>query len=597
MRRVDALRQPRAAAAAALAWAALAWPAGCGGTAAVGSEPPLPACELLMHGGDVHTLDDARPRAEAVGVRGGRIVFVGSEADAAARTDDRTRVVDLRGGHAYPGFADAHLHLARLGRFLQRVDLVGTASYAEVVARAAAQAARQPAGTWVLGRGWDQNDWEQAEFPHHAPLSEAVPDHPVLLERVDGHASLANAAAMRAAGLDAGVATPHGGRILRDANGAPTGVLIDSAEQLVERAVPAPDPAQDRDAVRLAVAELHRRGITAVHDPGVPLATARLYGEMARAGELPLRVYVMLSADDPAVWRDAPDLPASDLTGQGLVAVRAVKAYADGALGSRGAALLDDYADEPGNRGLVVTPPDRIEALAERCLRAGWQLATHAIGDAANRAVLDAYEAAFAAVPPAERPAGGDDPRFRVEHVQVLAPQDVPRFAALGVIPSMQAQHQTSDMAWAGDRLGPDRVRGAYAWRALLDTGARIAGGSDAPVERVDPLAAFHAAVTRQDEHGRPPGGWHPEQAMTRAEALRHMTRWPAFASFDEERLGVLAVGRCADLVVLDTDLETAPAGSLPGAGVLLTVVDGRIVHRDERLAAAVPAAVADGGR
>jgi hypothetical protein len=338
-----------------------------------------------------------------------------------------------------------------------------------------------------------------------------------------------------------------------------------------------------REAVRLAVAELHRHGLTAVHDPGVSLATARLYGELARAGELPLRVHVMLSADEPAVWKDAPELPTPDLTGQGLVSVRAVKAYADGALGSRGAALLAEYSDEPGQSGLAVTSRARLLAIAERCLRAGWQLGIHAIGDAANRTALDVCEAAFAAVPPAARPASAADPRFRIEHVQVLAPSDIPRFAALGVIPSMQAQHQTSDMPWAQARLGPERVRGAYAWRALLDTGARIAGGSDAPVERVDPMAAFHAAVTRTDPAGRPPGGWYPEQAMTRAEALLHMTLWPAIAVFDEERLGTLVPGKLADLVVLDTDLETAPVEELPHARVLLTVVDGRIVYRADR--------------
>jgi predicted amidohydrolase YtcJ len=241
---------------------------------------------------------------------------------------------------------------------------------------------------------------------------------------------------------------------------------------------------------------------------------------------------------------------------------------------------LDDYTDEPGQRGLVLTPPRQLAALAEHCLRSGWQLGTHAIGDAGNRTVLDVYVAAFAAVPPGARPGGAADPRVRIEHVQVLAPSDIPRVAALGVIPSMQAQHQTSDMPWAEARLGPERVRGAYAWRSLLDTGTRIAGGSDAPVERVDPLAAFHAAVTRSDEHGRPPDGWYPQQVMTRAEALLHMTVWPAYAAFDERRLGTLEVGKLADLVVLDTDLEAAPAQGLLDATVLLTVVDGRIVHQ-----------------
>ncbi|MHC5210719.1 MAG: amidohydrolase [Planctomycetota bacterium] len=608
MRRVHAVPPPRrvAPSVALVVLVLLASASACGSAerlppprpASPATQPPVAdtRCDLLLRGGIVHTLDEARPRAEALASRGGRIVFVGSDAEAAPWAEAATAVLDLDGRHVYPGFADAHLHLAGYGRMLQKVDLIGTTSFAEVVARVAAQAAHQPPGTWVLGRGWDQNDWERAEFPSHAPLSEAVPGHPVLLERVDGHAVLANAAAMAAAGLDAGTPTPDGSRILRVAAGAPTGVLVDNATAIVERVVPEPGDEQIRDGLRRAVAVLHRHGLTAVHDPGVSLQTARLYGEMARAGELPLRLHVMLSEDEPALWSGAPDLPTADLTGQGLVSVRGVKAYADGALGSRGAALLDDYSDEPGHRGLVVTPRARLAVIAEHCLRAGWQLAIHAIGDEGNRTALDVCEAAFAAVPPAERPSGGTDPRFRIEHCQVIAPEDIPRFAALGVIPSMQAQHQTSDMPWAEARLGPERVLGSYAWRALLDTGARIPGGSDAPVERVDPLAAFHAAVTRQDERGEPPGGWYPEQAMTRSEALRHMTLWPAYAAFEEGRLGSLEPGKCADLVVLDTDLETSPAQRLPEAKVLLTVIDGVIVYRSGADGPA-PTPDADGSR
>jgi predicted amidohydrolase YtcJ len=290
----------------------------------------------------------------------------------------------------------------------------------------------------------------------------------------------------------------------------------------------------------------------------------------------------MLSSTEPFVSRGeaVAGLPTDDLTGDGRIAVRALKVYADGALGSRGAALLADYSDEPGHRGLLVTPPQELAELIRYALRHGWQPAIHAIGDRGNRLALDAIEQALDAVPVEQRAGPATDPRPRIEHVQVLTPQDIPRFAALGVMPCMQAQHQTSDMPWAEDRLGPERVRGAYAWRSLLDSGVPIAGGSDAPVERIDPIAAFHAAVTRKDREGRPPGGWHPEQAMTRDEALRHLTIWPAVAAFDEHRLGTLAVGKLADLVVLSDDLLSVPEDELVDVVVDLTVFDGRIVHR-----------------
>ena len=326
-----------------------------------------------------------------------------------------------------------------------------------------------------------------------------------------------------------------------------------------------------------AIDDLHRRGITAVTDAGTTLATAQLFGDLARADRFDLRAHVMLSQDEPAVWTDTPGVPCDDLTGQGLISVRAVKAYADGALGSRGAALLAPYRDDPGNSGLLLTSPEQLEALAERCLRAGWQLGTHAIGDRGNRVVLDAYEAALGAVPPLQRAV--PDPRLRIEHAQVLAPEDIPRFGRLGVIASMQALHQTSDMPWAGERLGPDRERGAYAWRSLLDSGAQLCGGSDAPVELPDPLSGFHANVTRRDLSERPPGGWHPEQRLTREEALESITTWAAYACFAEQRLGRLSPGMAADVVVLSDDLLTVPEADLLRVRVEATVFAGRVVY------------------
>ncbi|TAH38263.1 MAG: amidohydrolase [Planctomycetota bacterium] len=521
--------------------------------------------DLVLRNGMVHTMEAAQPRAQALAVRGGRIVFVGSSAEAAALVGEKTEIVDLRGRPLCPGFTDAHGHLGGLAAALRNVDLVGTRSYAEVIERVRARAAATPKGQWILGRGWDQNDWEVKKFPVHAELSAAVPDHPALLTRIDGHALLANARAMQAAGITRATVDPEGGRILRDGAGEPTGVFVDAAESLIARVVPEADAAALRESVRAAVALLHERGITGLHDAGVSAATLDLYAAMARAGELELREYVLL-ADDPrtleAWFRRGP---AQDLTGDGRIRVRAIKAYADGALGSRGAALLADYADDPGNRGLAQTSVEDLEGLAERALRGGFQLCTHAIGDAGNRMVLDAYAQALRTVPVA-------DHRFRIEHAQVLAPEDIPRFAQLGVLPSMQAQHAVSDGPWAEARLGPERVQGAYAWRALLDRGVIIPGGSDFPVEAVDPIAAFAAAVTRN--------GWHTEQCMTREEALASLTIWPAYAAFQEDELGSIRVGKRADFVVLSEDLLNVPETRLGAVRVELTVFDGRVVHR-----------------
>jgi len=536
-----------------------------------------PPADLVLRGGRLHTQDPARPLATALAARGGVLVAVGDDADVAPLIGPRTRVVELAGRSAVPGLFDAHLHLAGLAEGVRRVDLLGTASEAEVVARVAARAAQSAPGAWVLGRGWDQNDWPVPEFPTHAALSAAVPAQPVALWRVDGHALLANAAALELAGVRADTPDPPGGRILRDAQGRPTGVLVDAATALVEAHVPPLSREELRAALPQVVAGLHRRGVTSVADAGVSWATAQEYAALARDGGLELRVHVMLDADDPVVWHDTPGLPSDDLGGTGRVAVRAVKAYADGALGSRGAALLEPYADDPGNTGLLLTPPERLAALAERCLRAGWQLGTHAIGDRANRLVLDTYAAALAAVPPLERAV--PEPRLRIEHAQVLDPADVPRFAQLGVVASMQALHQSSDCPWAAARLGPGRVRGAYAWRALVDAGALLCGGSDAPVEPADPLLGLHAFVARPDPSGRSPGGWHPEQALTRAEALAALTSWAAQANFAEARLGRLAPGLAADVVVLSGDPLALPAEELRTLRVELTVFDGRVVH------------------
>lgn len=485
-----------------------------------------------------------------------------------------TRVIDVAGKTIIPGLIDSHGHLAGLGSALRTVDLVGTRSYDEIIERVARRAGQLPANSWVVGRGWDQNDWSDTRFPTHERLSSAVANHPVLLTRVDGHAVFANARAMQLAGITRTTPDPAGGRIIRDASGEATGVFIDNAMGLVRRAVPAETRAEMREGVRLAMRELNRLGLTGMHDAGVGCDAINLYEEMARAGELTARNYVMVAGRDTAcLARMIAAGTRDNIDGKGMLAVRAIKLSADGALGSRGARLLEPYSDEPNHTGLELITPQFIRETAVKALRSGFQLNVHAIGDGANRSVLDAFESALREVPRANH-------RFRVEHAQVLNAADIPRFAELGVIPAMQTVHQTSDMYWAETRLGWTRIQGAYAWRSLLDSGVVIAGGSDFPVESANPLYSFHAAVARHDANGWPLGGWLPQQRMTREEALRHLTIWPAYASFREHLVGSLSAGKLADVVVLSRDIMTVPVQDILDTHVDLTIVNGRIVYQ-----------------
>ncbi len=545
-----------------------------------------PPADLIVTNARIYTVDERRPFGEAMAIAGGRVRFVGSERGAAALKGPRTRVIDLDGRTVIPGMVDAHAHLLGLGNALRTVDLTGTKSYDEVIARVAARAREVPAGTWILGRGWDQNDWGDTRFPSHEALSRAVPQHPVYLTRVDGHAALVNARAMAAANLAATATDPEGGRIERMANGAPSGVLVDRAMGLVSRAIPPAPRDEVRAAILAAVKEANRWGLTGIHDAGVGRATIDIYEELAKEGRYDLRNYVMIASDDANLDHYLKRGPQSALY-DGRVWIRAIKISADGALGSRGAALLEPYSDSPEHSGLITTPRERIEQVAVRALRSGFQLNVHAIGDRANRTVLDAFEAALGTVPAA-------DHRFRVEHAQILHYADIPRFAQLDVIPSMQASHQTSDMYWAGNRLGPTRLLGAYAWRALLGTGVIIPNGSDFPVEKVNPLISFHASVSRQDEHNWPTGGWFAEQRMTRDEALKSMTLWPAIAAFQEAELGSLAPGKLADFVVLDQDIMSVAPERILATRVLATYLAGRPVYERPPAPATTRAAVGE---
>ncbi|MDB4907671.1 MAG: Amidohydrolase 3 [Gemmatimonadetes bacterium] len=551
--------------------AGVALPAAAQVSTAPAAPPPQAPAALILTNARIYTVDDTRPLVEALAVRDGRVVFAGSAREANAFRGAATRVLDLGGKTVIPGMVDAHAHLLGLGQSLRNVDLTGTKSYDEVIARVVARAKESPAGSWIVGRGWDQNDWANTSFPTHDALSRALPNNPVALGRVDGHAVLANAAAMKAAGISATTADPSGGRLERDASGAPTGVFVDNAEGLIQRAIPASTRADLRQALAAGIRESQRWGLTGLHDAGESRQVIDLMEEMARAGEYDFRLYVMISDDSAAIAHYMQLGPRAALF-DGRLWVRAIKLYADGALGSRGAALLDPYSDDPKNSGLLVSAPAHIQDVATRALRVGFQVNTHAIGDRGNRLVLDAYEKALAAVPTA-------DHRFRVEHAQIIHHDDIPRFAQLGVIPSMQAVHQTSDMYWAGKRLGAERLFGAYAWRSLLATGAVIPNGSDAPVESINPLYSFHSAVTRQDADNFPAAGWFPEQRMTREEALKSMTIWPAFAAFQEQAMGSLRAGKYADFVILDRDIMTVADKDILGTKILATYVGGKAVY------------------
>lgn len=529
--------------------------------------PPAP---LLLTGATVYTSSADAPEKATILAVDGKIAFVGDESEARKRAP-KAKVVDIAGAVVYPGLVDAHAHLRGLGLSLETLDLRGKQKE-EILALIREVAAKSAAGAWIRGRSWDQTLWPGGRFPTSAELTDAAPVNPVALQRVDGHAMWVNEAVLRLAKVTPKTADPDGGKIVRDASGRPSGVFVDRAMDLVVRAIPEPSPGDLRRTFVAGAKACAAAGLTGMGDAsGYDRKEIDVLRALAREGALPIRVYATVGAES----KDLPAFLSGGPIEEGRLTVRAVKMYADGALGSRGAALLADYSDDPGNRGLLVTPPGKMDEIALACVKAGWQLWTHAIGDRGNRLALDAYEKALAEVKPR-------DARLRIEHAQVLAPEDVARFAKLGVITSVQPTHATSDMGWAEARLGGERIKGAYAWRSLLASGARLAGGSDFPVEDVSPLLGIYAAVTRQDLAGKPPGGWYPAERLTRREALKLFTGDAAYAEFAEGRRGKIAPGFDADLTVLDCDVisDPLPPAEIPKAKVLLTVVGGEIVYR-----------------
>jgi len=569
----------------------------CGGTPAsrkASPAPNLPASLVapaagpstsktyLFSQGWVVTEPGDSGREATIAVRDGRVVRVGPDESFAAERSAGAADVSVRGRCIVPGLTDAHGHLYQLGASLDRLTFVG-ADYHETLTRIDLAVKerrairRETDDEWIEGRGWDQNLWPGKAFPARSDLDLVAPVNPVFLVRIDGHAAWANSVALRKAGITRQTVDPAGGKILRDAQGDPTGVLLDRAVEIVDAVVPQPTPEIVYRRLRNASLALVKLGITSVHEAGVdpkelaPLVLEQLE-KLAEDGKLPLRVYVMLTGDADRNWLLKQYKIGPRRTGKDdRIRIRAVKFYADGALGSRGAALLEDYSDDPGNRGLLLTPQIDLKARMEEALKAGFQIAVHAIGDRGNRMALDLFESL--------RPVAGADPRFRIEHAQVVSAADIPRFAALGVIASMQPTHATSDMPWAESRLGPERVKGAYAWKTLLLSGAHLAGGSDFPVEKVDPTLGLYAATTRMDTEGKPEGGWRPEEKLTADEALALFSTGAAYAAFEEGERGRIAPGYRADFTIYSVCPTRIPVTRLPGVPVKMTVVAGDVVY------------------
>lgn len=521
------------------------------------------ADDIVLRGGPIYTGVEAGARVEAVRISGGRFVAAGAAGDVGA---SGARVIELGGAAAFPGFKDSHVHLGGVGMAAMVLDLVGVASLAELQQRLARYAAQHRDGP-IVGRGWIETHWPEGRFPTRADLDAIVSDRPVLLERIDGHAAVVNSAALALAGIEAASVAPEGGAIERDEAGQPTGMLIDNATTLVEARLPSPTLAMRRAALAQAMRLYATRGWTAAANMSTSAEETLILARLAEADEMPIFVDAYLAPEA------ARDLLERGLYRRGALNVCGVKHYVDGALGSRGAALLAPYSDAPG-AGLLVTAPDQLRDDLLWARARGLQAATHGIGDRGNRIALDTYAAVFAGEGEALRAA-----RWRIEHAQVIAPEDIRRFGSMGVIASMQPSHAISDLYFAPSRLGPERLGGAYAWRSLLDSGALIAAGSDAPVERGDPLIEFYAACHRHSVSGEAGPGWHLEQRMSRHEALRALTWAGAYATFSEEECGTIEIGKRADVSVFSADLMSVEPAAMLNAQALLTIAGGHIVH------------------
>ncbi|MDQ6625430.1 MAG: amidohydrolase [Verrucomicrobiota bacterium] len=534
------------------------------------------SASVIFVNGNIYTGNDRQPHAEAIAVSGDRIIFVGSTDEARKRAANETRIVDLHGNTVLPGLTDAHCHIFGVGEREMHLNLEGSNSREEFLARVKERVSQTEPGKWITGRGWIETFWKPPQFPTAADLDAIAPDKPVFLTRADGHAAVANSAALKIAGITAETPNPFGGEILKDAaSGAPTGMLVDHAKELVAQHIPGPSAADKEQELLLGAKREVELGWCEVQNPGSDLGEVAIMRRLLGEGKVKLRIYNAVSGPGEAADRllsEGATLPSHG----SRFTQRTIKFYADGALGSRGAALLEKYADADSS-GFLTNDPEKLRPVFERALRQGIQVQTHAIGDRANRVVLDLYADAFKKIAPNERKVR--EPRWRIEHAQIINAADIPRFAKLGVIPSMQPSHAISDLFFAPSRLGQERLSGAYAWQSLIKSGAIIPGGSDAPVERGEPMIEFYAAVARKSQDGFTGEGWHPEQAVTREQALKMFTAWPAYAAFEEKDKGSIEPGKLADLTMLSADIMKIPEREILQTRCNMTVVGGEIVY------------------
>lgn len=533
--------------------------------------------DLVLRHGTIYTADDAQPVAQAVAVQDGKIVYVGDDAGVEALIGAETQVIDLKGGVVFPGFVDAHAHFTGIGQREQTLSLQGINSKGEFLDKVEAAARNAKPGEWVIGRGWIETFWDPPVFPTRFDLDRVAPNNPVVLTRADGHASVANSAALALAGVTGSSSPPPGGAINLDVDGQPTGMLIDRAQGLVGRLVPPADEASLERALELASERSVRLGWTQIQDAHGSWDEVARMRKLFAEGRIKVRLYKAISG--PGAAADSlltlgPLAPEFD----DHLTIRTIKVVLDGALGSRGAALLEPYSDDPHTRGLITTDTVELKGMLDRALRAGIQVEAHAIGDRANRVLLDMFEVAMNNVPVSDRAV--EEPRWRNEHSQIVQPSDLVRFKTLGIIASMQPSHAIGDLFFVPSRIGLERTKGAYAWKSFLDLGVAVPGGSDAPVELGEPMIEFYAAVARKSLDGKDGPGWHPEEKVSREQALKMFTWYPAFAAFEESRAGSITVNKRADFTILDRDIMTIPEAEILKARNMMTIVGGEIVYQ-----------------
>jgi predicted amidohydrolase YtcJ len=533
--------------------------------------------DLIVVNANIYTVSEKQPHAEAIAVKGDRIVFVGSNEDA--EKFHAKRVIDLGGKTVVPGLTDSHCHIFGIGERELRMNLEGTNTLEDFLARVKARVAQTERGKWITGRGWIETFWKPPQFPTRQDLDKIAPDNPVLLTRADGHASVANSAALKIAKIDKTAPNPFGGEILKDkATGEPTGMLIDNAQELVKKNIPQPTEAEREEALLRGIDREISLGWCEIQNAGSHREDITLIKKAFADGKIKIRLINAVYGPGEDAQNLLAGRPTVDAFNHHFTQ-RTIKIIFDGALGSRGAALLKPYNDAPDTSGFLTEKPEELRPMLEEALRRGIQVETHAIGDRANRIILDLYEQAFTAVPPEQRKIR--EPRWRVEHAQIVDPADLPRFAKLGVIPSMQPSHAISDLFFAPARLGMDRLADAYPWQGFLKSGCIIAGGSDAPVERGEPMIEFYAAVARKSIKGESGEGWHPEQAVSRDQALKMFTIWPAYAAFEEKDKGSIEAGKLADFTVLSNDIMKIAEPEILKTRCVMTVIDGETVHGD----------------